>query len=50
MKGTIVFKLNESVVLENGDSYAKDDIVSAETIDEIMIEYYEVSFTVIKIQ
>ncbi len=44
-----VYRLQESVTLEDGSIYSKGDVVSLETMDRIMAEYYEVSVTIIRV-
>lgn len=45
-----VFKLAESIVMDSGEEYSADDIISWATLDKIMAEFYEVSGTIIKVK
>ena len=44
-----VYRILDSITLENGMEYSKGDIVSHDTLDYIMLEYYEVKVTVIRV-
>ena len=44
-----VYRILESITLEDGMEYSKGDIVSCETLENIMLEYYEVKVAVIRV-
>ena len=50
MEGMLVYRLKDAVILEDGSVYRKGDIVSHETMDRIIGEYYEVDCIIIRIQ
>ncbi len=45
----LVYRLIESVKLDDGSVYFKGDIISHETMHRIMMECYEVSVTIIRV-